>query len=197
MSEDKAKEIIAESVAKEVVESIGEDLAGALVEYANIVKQLAADLTDEQLEDTTYIKSILKDQLPNWDWDDWHELLSNVRREKYKEEHEEQAAEKIFNDMPYFARAAAQEIVEQLLKADEEGRLFRLDKTADNAAEILYKMFFCCVMDIKETIRKQNKNKKLLLAKEIQEHKRLFEFIEKLRKKLWKEGEVLKLREVE
>lgn len=51
MSEDRAKEIIAEKVAKEVVESIGEDLAGALVEYANLVKDLAADLTDEQLED--------------------------------------------------------------------------------------------------------------------------------------------------
>lgn len=40
MSEDRAKEIIAEKVAKEVVESIGEDLAGALVEYANLVKDL-------------------------------------------------------------------------------------------------------------------------------------------------------------
>lgn len=49
MSEDKAKEIIAESVAKEVVESIGEDLAGALVEYANLVKELAADLTYEKV----------------------------------------------------------------------------------------------------------------------------------------------------
>lgn len=55
MSEDRAKEIIAEKVAKEVVESIGEDLAGALVEYANLVKDLAADLTDEQLEDSSYI----------------------------------------------------------------------------------------------------------------------------------------------
>lgn len=42
MSEDKAKEIIAESVAEEVVESIGEDLVAALVEYANLVKELAA-----------------------------------------------------------------------------------------------------------------------------------------------------------
>lgn len=49
MSEDKAKEIIAESVAEEVVESIGEDLVAALVEYANLVKELAADLTYEQL----------------------------------------------------------------------------------------------------------------------------------------------------
>lgn len=84
MSEDRAKEIIAEKVAKEVVESIGEDLAGALVEYTNLVKDLAADLTDEQLEDSSYIKSLLGEQLPDWDEEDWDDLLKNVRLKKYK-----------------------------------------------------------------------------------------------------------------
>lgn len=84
MSEDRAKEIIAEKVAKEVVESMGEDLAGALVEYANLVKDLAADLTDEQLEDSSYIKSLLGEQLPDWDEEDWDDLLKNVRLKKYK-----------------------------------------------------------------------------------------------------------------
>ena len=84
MSEDRAKEIIAEKVAKEVVESIGEDLAGALVEYANLVKDLAADLTDEQLEDSSYIKSLLGEQLPDWDEEDRDDLLKNVRLKKYK-----------------------------------------------------------------------------------------------------------------
>lgn len=84
MSEDRAKEIIAEKVAKEVVESIGEALAGALVEYANLVKDLAADLTDEQLEDSSYIKSLLGEQLPDWDEEDWDDLLKNVRLKKYK-----------------------------------------------------------------------------------------------------------------
>lgn len=84
MSEDRAKEIIAEKVAKEVAENIGEDLAGALVEYANLVKDLAADLTDEQLEDSSYIKSLLGEQLPDWDEEDWDDLLKNVRLKKYK-----------------------------------------------------------------------------------------------------------------
>ena len=84
MSEDRAKEIIAEKVAKEVVESIGEDLAGALVEYANLVKDLAADLTDEQLEDSSYIKSLRGAQLPDWDEEDWDDLVKNVRLKKYK-----------------------------------------------------------------------------------------------------------------
>lgn len=92
MSEDKAREIIAENVAKEVVESIGEDLAGALVEYANLVKDLAADLTEEQLEDTAYIKSILQEQLPNWDEEDWTELLENVRKSRRKERHSKYAS---------------------------------------------------------------------------------------------------------
>ena len=84
MSEDRAKEIIAEKVAKDIVESIGDDLAGALVEYANLVKELAADLTDEQLEDSSYIKSLLGEQLPDWDEEDWDDLLKNVRLKKYK-----------------------------------------------------------------------------------------------------------------
>jgi hypothetical protein len=84
MSEDRAKEIIAEKVAKDIVENIGEDLAGALVEYANLVKDLAADLTDEQLEDSSYIKRLLGEQLPDWDEEDWDDLLKNVRLKKYK-----------------------------------------------------------------------------------------------------------------
>ena len=71
MSEDRAKEIIAEKVAKDIVENIGDDLAGALVEYANLVKELAADLTDEQLEDSGYIKSLLGEQLPKGYYSVW------------------------------------------------------------------------------------------------------------------------------
>lgn len=197
MSEDKAREIIAENVAKEVVESIGEDLAGALVEYANLVKDLAADLTEEQLEDTTYIKNLLSEQLPNWEWDDWYELLKNVRREKYKDAHEEQTAEKIFNDMPYFAKEAAQAALKQLLKAAKADKLYKLDAAADTAAEILWNMFYCCTADIKTAAVKHNREAKPLTVAEYREHKDLLEFLEILREGMWKGGEVLKLREKE
>ena len=197
MSEDKAKEIIAEKVAKDVVENIGEDLAGALVEYANLVKDLAIDLTDEQLEDTGYIKSLLSEQLPNWDWYDWYELLKNVRREKYKEAHEEQTAEKIFNDMPYFAKEAAQAALKRILKAEKADKLFKLDAEADTAAEILWNMFYCCVADIKWTAKKYNAEAKALTIAESREHKDLLGFIEMLREEMWKCGEVLKIREEE
>lgn len=197
MSEDKAKEIIAESVAKEVVESIGEDLAGALVEYANLVKELAADLTDEQLEDSSYIKSILSEQLPNWDYDDWYELLKNVRREKYKDAHEEQTAEKIFNNMPYFAKEAAQAALKRLLKAAKADKLFKLDAEADTAAEILWNMFYCCTADIKWTAKKYIAEAKILTVADSKEHKDLLGFMEMLREELWRQGEVFKLREKE
>lgn len=197
MSKDKAREIIAESVAKEIVESIGEDLAGALVEYANLVKQLAEELNDEQLEDSSYIKSLLGEQLPNWEWDDWYDLLKNVRQEKYKEAHEEQTAEKIFNDMPYFAKEAAQEALKRILKAEKADKLFKMDAEADTAAEILWNMFYCCVADIKWTAKKYNAEAKILTVAESREHKDLLEFIEMLREEMWKQGEILKLREKE
>ena len=197
MSKDKAREIIAESVAKEVVESIGEDLASALVEYANLVKQLAEELNDEQLEDSSYIKSLLGEQLPNWEWDDWYDLLKNVRQEKYREAHEEQTAEKIFNDMPYFAKEAAQEVLKRILKAEKADKLFKMDAEADTAAEILWDMFYCCVADIKWTAKKYNAEAKELTTAERKEHKDLLGFIEMLREGMWKQGEVLKLREKE
>lgn len=197
MSKDKAKEIIAENVAKEVVESIGEDLAGALVEYANLVKQLAEELNDEQLEDSSYIKSLLGEQLPNWEWDDWYDLLKNVRQEKYREAHEEQTAEKIFNDMPYFAKEAAQEALKRILKAEKADKLFKMNAEADTAAEILWNMFYCCVADIKWTAKKYNAEARILTVAESREHKDLLEFIEMLREGMWKQGEILKLREKE
>ena len=197
MSKDKAREIIAENVAKEVVESIGEDLAGALVEYANLVKQLAEELNDEQLEDSSYIKSLLGEQLPNWEWDDWYDLLKNVRQEKYREAHEEQTAEKIFNDMPYFAKEAAQEALKRILKAEKTDKLFKMDAEADTAAEILWNMFYCCVADIKWTAKKYNAEAKILTVADSKDHKDLLEFIKMLREGMWKQVEMLKLREKE
>lgn len=197
MGKDRTKEITAEKAAKEIVESIGEDMAGALVEYANLVKDLATDLTDEQLEDFGYIKSLLGERLPNWDWEDWYELLENVRREKYKDAHEEQTTEKIFNDMPYFAKEAAQETLKHLLKAEEAGSLFKIDAAADTAAEIMWNMFYCCVADVKDAAVKYNKEKRPMTIAEYREHKDLLQFIEIMRETLWKRGEVFKLREKE
>lgn len=193
MSEDKAKEIIAESVAKEVVESIGEDLAGALVEYANLVKQLASDLTEEQLEDSDYIKSLLEEQLPNWDWEDWYDLLIAVKKEKHQEEHEERTAEAIYNEMPYFAQRAAERAVDYIVKAAKKKELFRADKAADQQVDILWTMFYCMGIDIKDAARNicEKIDKQGYIWGEGQY---LIAFIEELREVEWKHGEVTKLR---
>ncbi len=139
MSEDRAKEIIAEKVAKDIVENIGDDLAGALVEYANLVKELAADLTDEQLEDSSYIKSILGEQLPNWGNEDWNDLLENVRQRKRKDMEAKREKSKKYGSI--CARAKAMGIMQgdaigALMDIESADRRFnlRLDKflEADN-----------------------------------------------------------------
>lgn len=139
MSEDRAKEIIAEKVAKDIVENIGDDLAGALVEYANLVKELAADLTDEQLEDTSYIKSILGEQLPNWGNEDWNDLLENVRQRKRKDVEAKREKSKKYGSI--CARAKAMgimqgDVIGALMDIESADRRFnlRLDKflEADN-----------------------------------------------------------------
>ena len=71
MNKNKATEAIVENAAKAIIEDLGEELAGALVEYHDLVKQLAEDLTYEQLEESSYIKSLLEEQLPDWDEEDW------------------------------------------------------------------------------------------------------------------------------
>lgn len=194
MSKDKAREIIAESVAKEVVESIGEDLAGALVEYANLVKQLAEELNDEQLEDSDYIKNLLSDQLPNWDWEDWYDLLVAVRKKKRQKEHEEKTAEVIYNEMPYFAQEAAERAVSYIVEAARNNELFKANKAADQQADILWTMFYCMGVDIKMAAKN--------IGKKIEEQgfiwgkgKYLIAYIEELREIQWEnDGEVTKLR---
>ena len=44
MNKNKATEAIVENAAKAIIEDLGEELAGALVEYHDLVKQLAEDL---------------------------------------------------------------------------------------------------------------------------------------------------------
>lgn len=74
------QEAIAEEIAHEIVEGIGKDLAAALVEYANLVKQLAEDLTSAEVQTTTKIKELLEADLPDWDEEDWEDLRAAVAK---------------------------------------------------------------------------------------------------------------------
>ena len=58
-------------------------------------------------------------------------------------------------------------------------------------------MFYCCVADIKWTAKKYNAEAKILTVADSKDHKDLLEFIKMLREGMWKQGEILKLREKE
>lgn len=74
----------AEEIAKAIVDGIGKDLAAALVEYYNLVKQLAEDIPGYKLRDTREIKKLLADQLPEWDEEDWEDLRESVEAESQR-----------------------------------------------------------------------------------------------------------------
>lgn len=80
--EEPELEATVEEVAQAIVEGVGEDIAAGLVEYANLVKDLANDLTYDQVKDTTAIKELLSADLPNWDEEDWEDLRAAVEKEQ-------------------------------------------------------------------------------------------------------------------
>lgn len=68
--------------AHAIVEKIGTDLAAGLVEYENLVKDLAKDLSAKELKDTTKLEELLSENLPDWDAEDWEDLRTAVVREQ-------------------------------------------------------------------------------------------------------------------
>lgn len=74
----------AAEIAKAIVDGIGKDLAAGLVEYYNLVKQLAEDIPGYKLRDTREIKKLLADQLPEWDEEDWEDLRESVEAESQR-----------------------------------------------------------------------------------------------------------------
>lgn len=74
----------AEEIAKAIVDGIGKDLAAGLVEYNNLVKQLAEDIPGYKLGDTKEIKRLLAKQLPEWDEEDWEDLRAAVNEKSLR-----------------------------------------------------------------------------------------------------------------
>lgn len=189
LSEDEPAEI-----AQDITKKEGEVVAAGLAEYAKLVEQLAAELTDEQLEDSGHIKNLYQNILPRWDWEEWYDLLKAVRQKKRQAEHEEKTAEVIFNEMPYFAQAAGQQAVKYLVECARKNRLFKIDDAADWQADILWQMFYCMGIDVKTAAETLSKKSISLNGLDLQDNKYLLAFIEELRAEQWKQGEVTKLR---
>ena len=192
---DDRKEIVVEQAAKKIINGIGKDLASVLVEeYANLAKWLAENSTDDQLHDLVYVGKLLGKYLPGWDCSDWYDLAENARRIKYREKYEKQTAEKVFNDMPFFAREAAQSALYRILEADAMGVLNKgTDAGEKMAAEILCKMFGCAAADVEDAATKYNAKKEKVSVADSEAHKPLLGYIEVLRGEIWKQGEVLEL----
>lgn len=83
-AEEQTTEEQAGEVAKAIVDGIGKDLAAGLVEYYNLVKQLAEDIPGYKLRDTREIKRLLAEQLPEWDEEDWEDLRAAVEEESQR-----------------------------------------------------------------------------------------------------------------
>ena len=83
-AEEQTTEEQAGEIAKAIVDGIGKDLAAGLVEYYNLVKQLAEDIPGYKLRDTREIKRLLIEQLPEWDEEDWEDLRVAVEAENQR-----------------------------------------------------------------------------------------------------------------
>lgn len=156
-------------------------------------------IDDKKLEEmeTGNFKKFLGAGYEKWNFEDWYRLLTDIKRKKRAIGHEIMTAEAIFNSLPWAAQQAAQEAVKILLKKAADDKLFKADETAETAAEILWNMFYCMIIDIKNTVKKLNTENKAYSGNDMKENKLLLDFIEELRKEQWREGEVARLRSKE
>lgn len=165
-----------------------------LIGYNGLVSSLAADIPAGELE----IKD-LKERLgigyERWEFKDWYRLLTDIKRKKGEAAHEILTEEAIFNSLPWAAKQAAQEAVRILIKKAADKLLFKMDETADMAVNIIWNMFYCMGIDIKDTARIMQEQKRAYSYNDLMENKLLLDFIRELRKRQWySDGEVARLR---
>ncbi len=171
-----------------------------LIGYGRLVEELADKIQPEELDDleTERLKEIMGSGYEKWEFGDWYRLLTDIKRKKRAAGHEVLTANNIFNSLQWAAQQAAQETVKILIKKAEKEQLFKMDEAADMAAEILWNMFYCMKIDIKNTAAKMCKEKRAYSYNELKENKLLLDFIEELRKEQWfGSGEVARLRSKE
>ena len=171
--------------------------AQSSTEYECIVEQLAEQIQPEELDklETKDLQALLGAGFESWKFENWYKLLTDIKRKKRQAEHEAMTAEAIFNGLPWAAQQAAQETVSILIKKAAAEKLFKLDETADAMVDVLWNMFYCMKIDIKNTATKLCKDDKVYSYSDLNENKLLFDFIKALRNEQWNgEGEVARLR---
>lgn len=165
--------------------------------YERIVEQLAEQILPEDLDklETKDLQTLLGAGFESWKFEDWYKLLTDIKRKIRQAGHEAMTAESIFNGLPWAAQQAAQETVSILIKKAAADKLFKLDETADAMVDVLWNMFYCMGIDIKNTVKKLCKDNNAYSYNDLKENKLLFDFIKELRNEQWYgEGEVARLR---
>lgn len=170
-----------------------------LIGYDRIVEELAEKLQSEELEELAAddLKEILVAGYEKWEFRDWYGLLTDIRRKKWKAYHEAMTVEAIFNSLPWAAQQAAQEAVRILIQVSE-GNLFnvKVNLSAEMATVILWNIFYCMKINIKNAARNLSIYNKSYSSRELEENKLLLDFIKELRNEQWyKEGEVARIRD--
>lgn len=168
-----------------------------LIGYDGLVSSLTADIPVGKLEELEIkdLKERLGAGYESWEFKDWYRLLTDIRRKKGKQAHEILTEEAIFNSLPWAAQQAAQEAVRILIKKAADNLLFKIDETADMAANILWNMFYCMKIDIKDTAQIMQEQKRAYSYNDLKENKLLLDFIRELRKRQWySNGEVARIR---
>ena len=171
--------------------------ARKLIGYDRLVKELAADIGNKDLDEleTKNLKEMLGEKAQKWEFKDLYRLIGDIKRYRRAEAHRILTAEVIFNSLPWAAQQAAQAAVEVLMKKAEVQQLYKMNKTADMAAEFLWNMFYCMKIDIQGTAQKMSEEQRAYSYNDMKENKMLLDFIEEMRKKQWYgEGEVARLR---
>ena len=174
--------------------------ARELIHYKQIVVQTAADISLKELDDldTEHLKKRLGGIAEKWEFKDLYRFLTDIKRYKRKTEHDIITAEAIFNSLPWAAQQAAQEVVRLLIKKAEDNLLFKMNETADMVANLLFNIFDCMKIDIKDTAQIMQEQKRAYSYNDLKENKLLLDFIRELRKLQWyKHGEVTRLRRKE
>lgn len=168
-----------------------------LIGYDGLVSSLAADIPVGKLEELEIedLKERLGAGYERWEFKDWYRLLTDIKRKKGEVAHEILTEERIFNSLPWAAQQAAQEAVRILMKKAADDLLFKMDETTDVVEDILWNMFYCMKIDIKDTAQIMQEQKRAYSYNDLKENKLLLDFIRELRKKQWhSNGEVARLR---
>lgn len=171
--------------------------ARKLIGYEHLVEELAEKIKPEELDklETRDLRNLLGTGYEKWEFDDWYRLLTDIKKKQRRALHETMTAEAIFNSLPWAAQQAAQEAVGILVKKAAVEKLFKMDEAVDTAVEILWNMFYCMGIDIKNTATKLHSEKKTYSCNDLRDNKLLFDFITELRRGQWyRQGEVARLR---